>query len=245
MSRSFSLRLLSGSFTLALVAAGAVPVFAGAPDPKGTAAEVDRLLNARYESTGVTPAAVCSDEDFLRRAAFDLAGRPPKPAGVVKFPASTDPDKRAKAIETYLSGDDWAANWASYWREVIFSRATNQRAVQGAGGFEQWLTGRLAEGAGWDDVTADLLTATGDVREKGATGLIFAHDGNAEELAGEVSRIFLGIQIQCANCHDHPYDHWKREDFHTLAAFFPRVRVRPMPMESAARLERSITRPGA
>ncbi|HEX6985000.1 MAG TPA: DUF1549 domain-containing protein, partial [Planctomycetaceae bacterium] len=164
----------------------------------------------------------------LRRAAFDLAGRPPKPDGVLKFARSSDPRKRSKAIDIYLDGDDWAANQASYWREVIFSRATFPRAAQASGVFEQWLAGRLADGAGWDENATDLLTATGDVRENGATALIFAHDGNAEEIAGEVSRIFLGIQIQCANCHDHPYDRWKREDFHTLAAFFPRVRVRPV-----------------
>lgn len=197
------------------------------PDPKAVAAEVDRLLGERYESLGVTPAPACSDEDFLRRAAFDLAGRPPKPDGVLKFAASTDASKRAKAIDIYLEGDAWAENQASYWREVIFSRATSERAAAvGAGAFESWLAGRLAEGAGWDELTTEILTASGDVRENGATGLIFAHDANAEALAGEVSRIFLGIQIQCANCHDHPYDKWKREDFHTLAAFFPRVRVR-------------------
>jgi hypothetical protein len=113
------------------------------------------------------------------------------------------------------------------------SRATRERAEEvGATGFEDWLADRLVEGVGWDEVTTEILTATGDVRENGATGLIFAHDGEAEALAGEVSRIFLGIQIQCANCHDHPYDRWKREDFHTLAAFFPRVRVRRMPMST-------------
>lgn len=197
--------------------------------PQVVAAEVDRLLNRSYDDVGATPAPLCSDEDFLRRVAFDLAGRPPKATGVTKFLKSSDDQKRSKAIDIYLSGDEWALNWASYWREVIFSRSTNDRATQGSEIFEQWLADRLIEGAGWDQITTDLITATGDVRENGATGLIFAHDGNAEELAGEVSRIFLGIQIQCANCHDHPYDSWKREDFHTLAAFFPRVRVRPVP----------------
>ncbi len=199
-------------------------------DPQDVAAEVDRLLNHGYESAGVTPAPPCNDEDFLRRVAFDLAGRPPKPPGVIKFANWERSDKRSFAIESYLEGDAWAANWASYWREVMFSRATNERAAQGSNAFEDWLAGRLVDGAGWDEIATELLTATGDVRENGATGLIFAHDGNAEELAGEVSRIFLGIQIQCANCHDHPYDSWKRDDFHTLAAFFPRVRVRRQPM---------------
>ena len=88
------------------------------------------------------------------------------------------------------------------------------------------MTEQLHNGVSWDKITTELITATGNVREEGQTALIFAHQGNAEEIAAEASRIFLGIQIQCANCHDHPTDEWKREQFHQLAAFFPRVRVR-------------------
>ena len=81
------------------------------------------------------------------------------------------------------------------------------------------------EGRGWDAIATDLLTATGPVNENGATGLIFAQSASGGEVAAEASRIFLGVQIQCAECHDHPYDRWKREDFHTLAAYFPRIRL--------------------
>ncbi len=94
-------------------------------------------------------------------------------------------------------------------------------------GFEEWIRGELKRNTPWDRIATSLLTATGDVRENGATALIFAHAADPAELAGEVSRIFLGIQIQCANCHDHPTDSWKREQFHELAAFFPRTSLRP------------------
>ena len=86
----------------------------------------------------------------------------------------------------------------------------------------------MAANRSWDKIVTKLITATGDVREEGATGLIFAQQGDPKEIAAEVSRIFLGIQIQCANCHDHPTDAWQREEFHQMAAFFPRVRVRPL-----------------
>jgi hypothetical protein len=110
---------------------------------------------------------------------------------------------------------------------VIFNRATNERAAFAQDAFTDWLAAQLQEGAGWDEIATTIVTATGDVREQGATGLIFAHEGDPSEVASEVARVFLGIQIQCANCHDHPSDRWKREDFHELAAFFPRVGVRP------------------
>ena len=214
---------------VAVLALSGLTAVAGPPDPAAVAAQVDRLLDARYAELGVTPAPPCSDEDFLRRAAFDLAGRPPKPDGVVKFLAWKEPAKRAEAVGLLLEGDEWAANQARYWRDVIFQRATNGRAQLAESTFEDWLAGRLAGGAGWDEIATDLLTATGDIRENGATGLIFAHDGDPAELAGEVSRVFLGVQIGCANCHDHPYDKWTRDDFHALAAYFPRVRVRRIP----------------
>jgi hypothetical protein len=90
------------------------------------------------------------------------------------------------------------------------------------------LSGWLNENRPWNQITTEFVTAHGDVREVGSTAIMMAQDGLTEEIAAEVSRIFLGVQIQCAQCHDHPYDRWKREQFHELAAFFPRVAVRPV-----------------
>ncbi|MDA1018487.1 MAG: DUF1553 domain-containing protein, partial [Planctomycetota bacterium] len=84
-------------------------------------------------------------------------------------------------------------------------------------------------------IVTELLTATGDVRENGATAIMFAHEGDASEIAAETSRIFLGIQMQCANCHNHPTDNWTRDQFHQLAAFFPRVGVRPKQVDGMLR----------
>jgi hypothetical protein len=80
----------------------------------------------------------------------------------------------------------------------------------------------------WDQVARSFITATGDVRENGATGVIVAQFGQAADVTAEVSRIFLGIEIQCANCHNHPTDRWKRTQFHELAAFFPRISIKPV-----------------
>ncbi|MEX2317470.1 MAG: DUF1549 domain-containing protein [Pirellulales bacterium] len=195
-------------------------------DSREVAVEVDRLILAELEKTGTKPAPLTNDEDFLRRVTFDLAGTLPSPAQVTMFGLDPDPDKRAKLIDRLLESDDYAQNWARYWREVIYSRATDQRARLNQDAFEKWMTAQLEQNIGWDKITTDLLTATGDVRETGETALVFAHGGQAQEIAAEASRIFLGIQIQCANCHDHPTDKWTRRQFHELAAFFPRIQVR-------------------
>src|SRR5690606_10199024 len=122
--------------------------------------------------------------------------------------------------------EDYAENWARYWRDVIFPDAGEMQARLMVGTFEQWMTDQLNRNRPWDRIAADLLTATGNVQENGATALLVAHSAEPMEVAAEASRILLGIQIQCANCHDHPTDAWKRQQFHQLAAYFPRAEFR-------------------
>ena len=198
-------------------------------DSAAVAAAVDAMVLKNLAETGNEPAHRASDEDFLRRVSFDLAGTVSSPREVTMFGLDPDSGKRLKAIERLLESSDYSRNWSEYWRDVIFLRATDMRSRIAEAPFEKWMAEQLADNKGWDKITTDLLTASGEVTAHGATGLIFAHAGQAEEIAGETSRIFLGIQIQCANCHDHPTDKWKRQQFHQLAAFFPRVTVRRKP----------------
>ncbi|MFV0445404.1 MAG: DUF1549 domain-containing protein [Planctomycetaceae bacterium] len=200
---------------------------AAAPrSPKETAEQVDDLLEAEYTARGVQPGPVTRDDDFLRRVFLDLSGTIPTPKDVTCFGLDPSPEKRTEMIDQLVGAEEFARSWAAYLREVVFSRATETRARVAQRSFEDWLSQQLRDGRHWDEITTDILTATGDVQQQGAAAFVFAHTGQPAELAGEVSRVFLGIQIQCANCHDHPYDKWKREQFHELAAFFPRIQVR-------------------
>lgn len=202
------------------------------PAPQGVfevAKQLDELILRDLERAKRQPASLTTAEDFLRRVTFDIAGTTPAPHEVTLFGLDPDPAKRSKAIDRLLASAGYARNWAQYWREVIYSRATDPRSRAVQGQFETWIRDALAANTGWDKITTSLLTATGSVQENGATALMFAHQADAEEIASEASRIFLGIQIQCANCHDHPTDRWKREQFHQLAAFFPRVSLRRDP----------------
>ena len=214
-------------FTFALLANGVEPTSAEAGSPHAAAAQVDRIIETEIAEKGSKPAPLVNDADFLRRITLDLAGRIPTPDKIRSFEADRSSEKRTLVAERLLANRDFSNNWAAYWRDVVFSRATDQRAVPFQIVFERWLADQFAAETSWADITRDILTATGDVRENGATGLLMAHQGDPEELVGEASRIFLGIQIQCANCHDHPSDAWSREQFHELAAYFPRVRVQP------------------
>jgi hypothetical protein len=194
-------------------------------DPLAVAARVDELILTELKKAGAEVAPRCSDEDFLRRVSFDIAGVSPSPQEVTLFGLDPDSHKRNAAIDRLLASSDYAENWARYWRDVVFSRATEMRALFARRPFETWLKSQFAENQTWDKVATALLTATGDVYEKGETAFIFAQQADPTEVAAETSRVFLGIQLQCANCHDHPNDSWKREQFHSLAAFFPRMRL--------------------
>ena len=187
------------------------------------AAQVDRSI---FDELGVHALPVADDYTFLRRVYFDVVGRPATPAEITRFGLDPSADKRERVVEELLQSGDYALNWTRYWRDAIFTRATNVRSGLVRAPFAEWMTGKLTEGAGWDVIVTELLTATGPVNNNGATALIFAHEGVPEEVAAEASRLFTGIQIQCANCHDHPWDRWKREQFHELVAFFPRASVR-------------------
>lgn len=188
-----------------------------------TAATVDALILADSASAVVD---TIDDAAFLRRVSFDLIGRPPTSAEVTAFGLNPADDKRQQIVSQMLSSADYAKNWSRYWRDAALLPATNARSNLVQPAFEDWLVESFSANRPWDAMVKDLLTATGTVRDNGATALMFAHEGEPEEIAAEASRLFLGIQIQCANCHDHPWDGWKREQFHEFAAFFPRVSVR-------------------
>ncbi|MEW4489184.1 DUF1549 domain-containing protein [Thalassoglobus sp. JC818] len=184
--------------------------------------ELQRLL--LEENVEVAPQT--SDEDFLRRAYLDLIGRVPSSSEINLFGLDPDLDKRAKVIDTLIASEEFAKFWGRYFKQLVTSRATEQRIRLVEPAFETWFIEQISEGRSWDEITRDLITATGSVMDSGATGLIFSHTGEPQEVAAEISRIFLGIQLSCANCHDHPTDSWTRDEFHGLAAFLPRVTVR-------------------
>jgi hypothetical protein len=197
------------------------------------ASEIDALILKELKETGVTPAPLTTDEQFLRRVTLDLTGELPVPADVTEFVADKDPNKRAKLIDKLLASDEYARHWARYWRDVISSRATNQQSRILTRSFEAWMAARIKENKGWGDITRALLTASGKVEftDDGTHGdlyFLLSKNGVAgpEERAAETSRVFMGIQIQCAQCHDHPSDVWKREQFHQLTGYFARGRER-------------------
>src|SRR5262249_8168430 len=197
--------------------------------------EIDRLIAKELQQDKIAPAALTTDEQFIRRVTLDLTGQLPLPADVSEFAADTDSHKRAKLIDKLLASDEYAQHWARYWQDVVTARLSEPRFKFLGVSFEKWLTDELKKNASWGEIARAMITASGELRadEPGKNGAAFflaSHRGadSANERAAETSRIFLGIQIQCAQCHDHPSDQWKRVQFHELAGYFARLRERPV-----------------
>jgi hypothetical protein len=199
-----------------------------APDPQTVARRVDERLAADLFGADVSVAPRCDDATFLRRAWLDIVGDIPPPDAVLVFAADGASDKRQRLVRDLLAKPEYGVNWARYWRDVIMYRRLEDRAQLATAALERDLAQWLNDNDPWDEIATKFITASGDVRENGATALIMAQEARTEETTAEVARIFLGIQIQCAQCHDHPYDRWKREEFHELAAFFPRIGTKPV-----------------
>jgi hypothetical protein len=196
---------------------------------------IDALVAVELRASHIEPALLTSDEQFLRRVTLDLTGKLPTPAEIRAFVADTEARKRAKVIDKLLDSEAFARHWARYWRDVIAARVQDRRGLALQNAFEKWMTEQLKANRPWDEIVRAMLTADGECRfdddgKKGAAFFLAAHTGAdaANAQAAETSRIFLGIQLQCAQCHDHPSDQWKRVQFHELAAYFARVRERPI-----------------
>jgi hypothetical protein len=195
--------------------------------PTLTPAGLDALVDKYLEASKAPPASLTTDVEFVRRIYLDVTGKLPSPEQTRAFVNGREKDRRGKLIESLLNSPEYAANWGRYWRDVIKYHATNQNVGRiGLNELEEWLTAQLARNTPWDDVATSLIAGTGRVDENGATAFTLAYEGQPVEVAGEVSRIFLGVQIQCAQCHDHPNDSWKRQQFHEFASFFAGTRVR-------------------
>jgi hypothetical protein len=204
--------------------------------PSLTSAELDRLV-AQYlakNSPKVEPATLTTDVEYVRRIYFDIAGRPPTPAQVQSFLNDRAKDKRSRLVDSLLSGPEYARNWAKYWRDVVMFHSTSENPAQVRFDMlEEWLAKQLQANRPWDEIVTGMITATGQNDENGAVAFPLAYQAQAVEMAGEVSRVFMGVQIQCAQCHDHKTDAWKQRQFHEFAAFFaglkPRNVVRAAP----------------
>lgn len=182
---------------------------------------IDRLLAEKWEKLNLAPSARCDDATFLRRATLDCIGRLPTPREVKDFLANPSPKKRTQLVEALLTRDEYADFWTVKWADLLRLNA-EQLGAKNAYVFDAWLREVFRKNLPYDQFVRQLLTAQGDSFENGATNFYKAF-AKPKDLTIASSQIFLGIRLECAQCHHHPYEKWGQDDFYGLAAFFPRL----------------------
>jgi len=190
------------------------------------AGQIDRVADAMLARAAIPASPQADDAEFLRRVTLDLIGRVPTIDEASYFLESTDPEKRAHWIDGLLASPSYGEHFATIWRELMLPRDNGVKG--GRDEFIPWLTEQFCRNRGWDRIVTDMLTVEGKIRELPQSGFITANSENFEPqpalLADATGRLFWGVQLRCAECHDHPFAHWTQQDFWGTAAFFSRLR---------------------
>jgi hypothetical protein len=195
------------------------------PHPGATAgaAAIDELVAAKLKSLRIAPSAVCDDETFLRRVTLDLVGLLPSPEERAAFLADSAPDKRARKVDELMARKEFTEIWVMRWAEILQIRSQgNDVSPKGAILYHQWLDRRIAANQPVDVMVRDLLTASGGTFDSPATNY-FQLERDTLKLSENVAQAFLGMRIQCAQCHNHPFDRWTMDDYYGFAAFFTQI----------------------
>ncbi len=200
-------------------------------DAKALAQTIDRLIVASWEGNNVKPAPPADDSTYLRRLHIDLGGRIPSLLDIRDFLDNDDPNKRAERVEKLLADEAYARHFAAIWRAVMLQGTMNNQFGNFQPGFEAWLRQRLQSNMAYDKIVHELLTVQANNGRMGNPGLnggspvgfYFANENKPENLAGATSRVFMGVKLECAQCHKHPFAKWTKNQFWEYAAFFSGV----------------------
>ena len=193
--------------------------------PAGTADRIDRRVAERWDAEGVRPAPLADDYEFLRRLSIDLRGVLPEPAEIRAFAADRDASKREKTVDAWLRSEEFAKHWSLRWAEdLTIHPGLVQKFRDVQEGFHGWLRDAIRSNMPYDRFARRLLTAKGPSDLDPASGFLVlglvGGDEAAKDVAERASRIFLGTQVRCAECHDHPFDDWTQQDFFAMVSFF-------------------------
>ncbi len=194
----------------------------GRPDECAVAGQIDAILQ---KSTKVALPGRTDDGAFLRRISLDLTGHLPTTDELHRFEDDPSQDKRVRLVDRLLESEGYAVNWGRYWRDVLTYHTPASGNYLRWKLFDDWWTQQLKANRPWNAIVTELVTASGVNDEAAPVNYLTALYGNPVEIAATTSRVFLGVKIQCAQCHDAKNEPWKREQFHEFAAFFGRARL--------------------
>ena len=182
---------------------------------------IDGLVWKKLQRLRVTPSVGCSDEKYLRRVYIDIIGRLPKPKEAKAFLDDSRPDSRKRLVNSLLEHHEYAEHWANKWADLL--RPNPYRVgIKAVLNYDAWVRSAFRQNMPYDRFVRELVAARGSTYRNGAVTL-FRDRRNPAERTTIVTQLFLGIRLECARCHHHPFEIWAQEDFYSFAAYFSRV----------------------
>jgi hypothetical protein len=184
---------------------------------------VDTLALARWKKLGIVPSDLSTDSEFVRRVHLDLCGRLPTPDEVRAFLADTQANRRAKLIDRLLDSPDYPAFFALR-RGSILRNASLAGSEQAAYAFHEWIRDMIARNRPYDEFVRGIVAAAGEWQDAPAVNWYWQmRDDQLHQPVADTAQVFLGLRLQCAKCHHHPYERWSQEDYYGLAGYFSRL----------------------
>jgi hypothetical protein len=184
---------------------------------------IDQQILQKLNANGIPTSPRADDAEFLRRAYLDIAGVIPAPEKAAAFLDNKDAAKRAQLVDELLASTAYGRHMADIWTTLLIPKNSDNRRLRNEP-MRDWLEEAFNKDRPWDKVVTDLITASGTEEENGAVTFFIANP-TVDKMTDDACRLFLGVQLQCAQCHNHPFTAWKQTEYWGMAAFFTKVRL--------------------
>jgi Protein of unknown function (DUF1549)/Protein of unknown function (DUF1553) len=186
---------------------------------------IDQEIQRAWAENDVTPSPMADDEEWLRRVSLDLYGHIPPWKEIDHFRKDKNPTKRSALVDKMLDDPEYVRNWTTIWTNLTIGRQTPRRVSRP--GIQKFFRESFAQNRPWNEIVYDLVSAEGRSDENGAVNYLLAQMTTNDELVqatAKTTRLFMGVQLQCAQCHNHPFDPWKQDQFWQLNSFLRQTR---------------------
>ncbi len=189
---------------------------------------IDSLVDAKLQKLRILPSELCTDEAFLRRVYIDVIGQLPTTEEYERFMSATGPDKREKLVDELLNRKEFVEMWVMKWAELLQIRSDNnqQMSYKSVILYYNWLQDKIARNVPFDQIVKELISSSGGTFTNPATNY-YQVERDTLKIAENTAQVFMGMRIQCAQCHNHPFDRWTQDDYYGFAAFFAQVARKP------------------
>lgn len=183
---------------------------------------IDTMVNAKLKKLRIAPSDLCSDEEFLRRVTIDIIGQLPTADEYAKFTGRAEPNKRELVVDELLNRKEFVELWVLKWAELLQIKSSQQVSYKSMLLYFNWLQDKIANNVPMDQMVQELLGATGGTFKNPATNF-YQIETDRLKLTENVAQVFMGMRIQCSQCHNHPFDRWTMDDYYSFAAFFAQI----------------------